>query len=33
MRRLRAQVDTGDREPSELPIEEVPLDLVEQGRD
>jgi hypothetical protein len=32
MRRLRAQVDTGDREPAELPVEEVPLDPVGQRR-
>jgi hypothetical protein len=29
MRRLRAQVDTGNREPSELPIQEVSLHVVE----
>jgi hypothetical protein len=29
MRRLRAQVDTRDREPAELPVEAVPLDSVE----
>jgi len=32
MRRLRAQMDTGDREPAELPVEEVPLDSVGQRR-
>ena len=32
MRRLRAQVDTGDREPAELPVEEVPLDSLGQRR-
>lgn len=32
MRRLRAQVDTGDGEPTELPVQEMPLNPVEQGR-
>ena len=32
MRRLRAPMDTGDPEPAELPLEEVPLNAMEQGR-
>jgi hypothetical protein len=32
MRRLRAQVDTGDREPAKLPVQEMPLDSLGQGR-
>jgi hypothetical protein len=30
--RLRAQVDAAEREPAELPVEEVPLDPVGQRR-
>ena len=33
LRRLRASVDTRNREPAKLPLQEVPLNLVEQGRD
>jgi hypothetical protein len=32
MRRVRAQVDTGDREPSELPIQAVSFNALEQRR-
>ena len=32
VRRLRASLDTGDQESAELPLEEVPLNPVGQGR-
>ncbi len=32
MRRVRAQVDTGDREPAQLSVEEVSLNALGQGR-
>jgi hypothetical protein len=33
MRRLRASLDTGGREPTELSQQEMPLNAVEQGWD
>jgi len=32
VRRMRAQVDTGDREPAKLSLQEVSVNPVEQGR-
>ena len=32
LRRVRASVDTRNGEPAKLPIQEVPINSVEQGR-